>query len=122
VNNDVVESDRGMSLYCADGATFDNIRYINNRFESNYPDAKRCGINFTITKRNANSRAGEMKNILIKDCSFISEFPRVSEILGFDKDHRISLTIENLQVGGKKSTGLIESGFKTNEFTDLIFK
>jgi hypothetical protein len=122
VNNDVIESDRGMSLYCADGATFDDIRFINNRFESNWPDAKRCGINFTITKRNQGSRAGVMKNILVRDCSFVAEFPRVSEILGFDKDHRISLTIENLKIGGKKCSGLLDSSIKTNEFSDLIFK
>jgi polygalacturonase len=122
VNNDVIESDRGMSLYCADGAVFDDIRFINNRFESNWPDAKRCGINFTITKRTPASRAGEMKNILIKDCSFATEFPRVSEILGFDKDHRIGLTIDNLSIGGKKVSGLLDSSIKTNEFSDLIFR
>jgi hypothetical protein len=63
-----------------------------------------------------------MRNILIKDCSFVSVFPRVSEILGYDKDHRIELTIENLKTGGMKSSGLIDGNIKTNEFSEVIFK
>lgn len=122
VNNDVVESDRGMSLYCSDGASFENIRYVNNRFEDNFPDAKRCGINFTITKRNPDSKPGQMKNILIKDCSFAVPFPRFSEIYGFDNEHRIQLSIENLKIGGKISEDLITAQIKSNDFTDISIK
>lgn len=121
-NNDVVESDRGMSLYCSDGATYENIKYTRNRFEDNYPDMKRSGINFTINKRNANSKPGQMKDILVKNCIFLSPFPKVSEIFGFDVDHRIQLTIENLQIGGKKCSDLNQAQIKNNEFADIIFQ
>jgi hypothetical protein len=122
IDNDVVESDRGMSLYCSDGALFDNIQYINNRFEDNWPDSKRCGMNFTITRRNSNSRSGNMTNILVKDCVFNSPFPRPSEIFGLNEDHRIGLTIENLIIGGKKFTAAEAAAFKTNDFVDISIK
>ena len=121
-NNDIVESDRGMSLYCSDGATYENIRYTNNRFEDNFPDAKRCGINFTINKRNANSKPGQMKDILVKNCIFTSSFPKTSEIFGFDGDHRIQLTIENLQIDEKKCNDTGTAQLKNNEFADIIIK
>ena len=98
-DNDVVESDRGMSLYCADGALFEAISYIKNRFEDNYPDAKQSWMNFTITKRNPDSKPGNMVGILVKDCSFKHPFPKVSEISGFDDTHRIAMTIDNLKAG-----------------------
>ncbi len=37
-NNDIVEADRAMSLYCMDGARFENIRWLNCRVEGYYPD------------------------------------------------------------------------------------
>jgi polygalacturonase len=121
-DNDVVESDRGMALYCSDGASFLGIHYINNRFEDNWPDAKRCGINFTITKRNPDSKPGIMNDIMVKDCSFLNPFPKASEIFGFDPEHRISVTFDNLTVGGKKCLDVTEGNMKTNEFTYLDFK
>lgn len=121
-DNDVIESDRGMSLYCSDGASYENIRYINNRFEDNHPDAKRCGINFTIIKRNADSKPGQMKDILIKDCSFVKPFPKVSEIFGLDTGHRIQLSIENLQIAGESCKACILAQLKINEFVDINIK
>jgi len=121
-NNDVIESDRGMSLYCSDGAVFQNIRYINNRFEDNYPDAKRSGMNFTITKRNPGSKPGQIRDVIVQDCSFSKPFPQTSEIFGFDKDHRIQITIKNLQIGGKKCGDLNQAQIKKNEFADIIFQ
>jgi hypothetical protein len=121
-DNDVVESDRGMALYCSDGALFQNIRYINNRFEDNYPDAKQCGIHFTINKRNADSNIGQMKEILIKDCTFYKSFPKLSAITGFDESHRIQLTIDNLNISGKKCTSLTEAQLQKNGFTDVLIK
>ncbi len=121
-DNDVVESDRGMSLYCADGALFEAISYINNRFEDNYPDAKRCGINFTITKRNPDSKPGIMKDILIRDCSFVHPFPNASEISGFDETHRIGVSIDNLKVGGIVCNNEKEANTKNKGFADIYFK
>lgn len=121
-NNDVIESDRGMALYCPDGALFQNIRFINNRFEDNYPDAKQCGIHFTINKRNADSNIGQMKEILIKDCVFYKAFPKVSAIVGFDEGHRIQMTVENLVISGKKCTTVSDAHVDPNGFTDVTIK
>jgi hypothetical protein len=121
-NNDVVESDRGMSLYCSDGASFENIRFINNRFEDNFPDSKQSWINFTISKRNPDSKPGTMNEILVKDCSFLHPFPKASEIAGFDETHRIVMTIENVQVGGVKCTNEKEANIKNKGFADINVK
>jgi polygalacturonase len=121
-DNDVVESDRGMSLYCSDGALFRRIHYVNNRFEDNWPDTKQCGINFTITKRNPASKSGIMNDIVVKDCSFPKPFPKASEISGLDPEHRISVTFDNLTIGGKKCLNVTDGSIKANDFTDINFK
>jgi polygalacturonase len=121
-NNDIVESDRGMALYCSDGALFENIWFINNRFEDNYPDSKRSGMNFTITKRNSDSKPGVMKDIFVWNCSFLHPFPKKSEIYGFDDNHRIKVTFRNLMIGGIRSKNIEEAGVRPNGFTDLYFR
>jgi len=121
-NNDVVESDRGMSLYCSDGATFEEISFINNHFEDNYPDSKQCWMNFTITKRNPDSKPGKMIAILIKECSFAQLFPKASEILGFDENHTIQVTIENLLIGGIKCGTVDEARITGNKFSSVLFQ
>jgi polygalacturonase len=120
-DNDVLESDRGMALYVSDGAIFDNIRYLNNRFERNYPDAKCAGFYFQINKRNKESKPGQIKNILVRDCVFYTTFPKPSEILGLDAEHLVeNITIDNLIIEGKKVTSLGEARIKTNEFTQNV--
>jgi hypothetical protein len=101
---------------------YENIRFINNRFEDNHPDAKQCGINFTINKRNSNSQPGQIKGAIVKDCSFAHPFPKSSEILGFDENHRIQVTFENLQIAGTKCKTLEEAKIKSNEFADIGLK
>lgn len=120
-DNDVIMSDRGMALYCSDGAVYDNIHYVNNRFEENYPDAKKMGIHFTINKRNTNSRAGVMKNVRIENCRFYQPFPRGSEMEGLDATHGIDVKVSDLIIGGKKCTTPAEAGIKTS-FTNLVMQ
>jgi len=121
-NNDVLESDRGMTLYCYDGATFENIRFINNRFERNHSDRNQCGIHFRLRKRNTESKIGVMSQILIKDCSFARALPNLSQIYGYDDDHRIELVIENLTIAGEHCSSQNEvSVFKSN-FADITYK
>ncbi|MCL6101325.1 MAG: glycosyl hydrolase family 28 protein [Bacteroidetes bacterium] len=123
-NNDVLESDRGMALYDSDGAVFENIRFINNRFERNYPDAKRAGFYFQVNKRNKESKPGQIKNILVRDCVFYTAFPKPSVIEGLDSTHCIeNVTIDNLQIEAKKANTLQDARILTNEFVrNLIFK
>ena len=123
-NNDVLESDRGMALYDSDGAVFENIRFINNRFERNYPDAKRAGFYFQINKRNEESKPGLIKNILVRNCVFYTAFPKPSVIEGLDSTHNIeNVTIDNLQIEGKKVVSITEARIGVNEFTrNVTFK
>ncbi|HEX7905378.1 MAG TPA: glycosyl hydrolase family 28 protein [Chitinophagaceae bacterium] len=112
-DNDVIMSDRGMALYCSDGATYENIRYFNNRFEENYPDSKRMGIHFTINKRNPDSKEGVMKNIVVDKCTFYTDFPKPSEIAGLDDKHGVEVKISNLIIGQKRINTLAETNIKT---------
>lgn len=120
-DNDVLECDRGMALYVLDGATLNHIRYINNRFERNYPDAKRAGFYFQINRRNENSAAGQIKNVLIKDCTFKTTFPKPSKIEGLDPAHGIeNMTIDNLVIEKKRIHSLQEGRIEVNEFVRNI--
>ena len=120
-DNDVLESDRGMSLYVSDGAHYDNIRFVNNRFERNHPDAKQMGMNFTINKRNPNSKLGKMTSILVKDCQFYGAFPRKSEIKFPGSGVGIEVTIDNLTIGGQKVTSAEQAGIVPENAT-VIFR
>jgi polygalacturonase len=123
-DNDVIESDRGMALYCEDGAQLEHIRFINNRFEKNYPDGGQKEIHFAISRRSNAGSAGRINDILIKDCSFAYPFSRSSMIEGLDAEHKISqLVIDNLCIAGKKRMSLDEAEMTTNAFVDdIIFK
>ncbi len=120
-NNDVIMSDRGMALYCSDGATYENIQYKNNRFETNYQDAKQAGIYFSITKRKPESKAGIMHAILIQDCIFYQPFPKKSVVEGLDASHTIDLTIQNLTIAGKK-VNTLEKANLSAKFSSIVFK
>jgi len=121
-NNEVLESDRGMTLYCYDGATYENISFINNRFERTFPDRCQCGIHFRIRKRNKDSKAGVMSQILIKDCSFLWEFPNPALINGFDDDHSIELQIDNLTIAGIPLSTENEASILETTFTDITYE
>ncbi|MEA4936231.1 MAG: glycosyl hydrolase family 28 protein [Paludibacter sp.] len=64
-NNDVVVCDRGIVLYCYDGANFSNIQFINNRFEYSYIKGQQRGVHFIIRDRSGRS---SVSNVLVKDC------------------------------------------------------
>lgn len=117
-NNYVVEADRGMVLYCNDGATFENIRFLNNYFENGYKSSNLKAIHFQIRNR---SGKGQIRNVLIKDCSIASTFSDVSEIVGLDADHTIDgIVFKNVTLAGKKLQSAQDLGAKTNEFVKNI--
>ena len=117
-NNDIVECDRAMALYCYDGATFDNIRFVNNRIERNYPDRQRMVLQFQIQERHGR---GHIKNILIKDCSVSQLFPNGSQITGLDDSSTIDgITFDNVVVSGKRMTQLGDLGITKTPFVENI--
>ncbi|MCE9616073.1 MAG: hypothetical protein K8T26_17515 [Lentisphaerae bacterium] len=76
-DNDVVESDRGMTCVCEDGGPVRNTTYINNRFELPYPDTRRRLIDFYTWNRTG---GGRIENTVIKDCVVDQKWPRPSTL------------------------------------------
>jgi hypothetical protein len=76
-DNDVIEADRGMTLASEDGHIIRNTRYINNRFEMPYPDARTRLIDFYTWNRNGVS---SIENTLVKDCVADVRWPRPSTL------------------------------------------
>ena len=116
-DNDIVECDRALALYCNDGALFENITFSNNRVERNYPDSQRRPIHFKISERHGK---GRIRNVMIRNCDFATVFPRPAEIAGLDADHTIdSLTFSNVTIGGRPVRSLDDLGAKIR-FTENI--
>ena len=116
-DNDIVECDRALALYCNDGALFENITFSNNRIERNYPDSQRRPIHFKISERHGK---GQIRNVMIRNCDFATVFPRPAEIAGLDADHTIdSLTFSNVTIGGRPVRSLDDLGAKIR-FTENI--
>jgi hypothetical protein len=72
IDNDVVECDRGMSLYCRDGAVYSDIKYINNRFERLFIEDRRSLLHFYIEDRFGK---GQIRDVLVKDCIALVHWP-----------------------------------------------
>ena len=101
-DNDVLECDRGISIYVSDGTALDSIVYKNNRFGKNYPDAQQKAIHIIVGKRNPDSKLGTINNLMIKDCYFKYAFPKKSVIRYEGPGNGIKGTIENLIIEGKR--------------------
>lgn len=119
-NNDVVECDRALALYCNDGALFENITFSNNRVERNYPDSQRRPIHFKISERHGK---GWIRNVMIRNCDFATVFPRPAEIAGLDAGHTIdSLTFSNVTIGGRPVRSLDDLGAKIRFTENILFE
>lgn len=117
-NNYVVEADRGLVLYCYDGATFQDIQFTGNYFEKGFPDNQKKAIHFQLRKR---SGEGSIKNVLIKDCLFSKSFHSASEIVGLNAAHTIDgIKIKNLKIGDKLCLRVEDLHLKTNEYVHNI--
>jgi len=120
-NNDVIESDRGIALYVSDGATLSNITYRNNRFERNHPDQQKKAIHVVVSKRNEDSKLGEIKDLLLQDCTFENSFPKKSLVKYEGDGIGIRMTIDNLKIAGKRVNSPEEANIETDH-TQIIFK
>lgn len=120
-DNDVVQSDRGMAIYCNDGALYENIRYVGNRFEDCYPDAKQRMIDFSITERKGQ---GAIRNVLVQNCAFKTPFPKESTLAGLDAAHPIAgVRFENFTIGGKLCRSAADAGIKLGKgVEDVTFR
>lgn len=99
-DNEVIESDRGMSVYCEDGAVVRGVKYLDNRFESHWPDARQRLVDIYVWNR-ANG-GGRIEDVLIKDCQADVRWPRPSTLIGYDEKNFISaVRFENYRYAGK---------------------
>lgn len=120
-NNDVIESDRGIALYVSDGASLSNITYRNNRFERNHPDLQQKAIHVVVSKRNGDSKLGEIKDLLIQDCTFEYSFPKKSMIKYEGERIGIRMAVENLKIEGKRVNSAEEANIEADH-SQIIFK
>jgi len=121
-NNDVIESDRGIVVYCYDGAVLENIRYENNRIEKNFPDRNKASIALEIKPRETKTEPKtkvSKADIMIENTTVFQKFPSKSYITftkagavneSTAKGSDMKVTIKNLTVGGTKVT---QSNFST---------
>jgi polygalacturonase len=128
-NNEIVESDRGMSLYSRDGATFERIYFINNHFERMFADNRQRILDFDVKDRTINDapgyekKAGQIKNVVIKNCTVQNFRPNESTISGLNDDHQISgVHFINFVIDGKVRTSLKDARIQINNFVkDVTF-
>ena len=107
IDNEVVESDRGMTLYVEDGVTVRDVRYINNCFEYHIPDARQRLIDFYIWDRRG---GGNVINVLVKDCEADMRWPRPSTIAGLDENNEFKgVHFENFRLEGRVAKTLAEA-------------
>jgi hypothetical protein len=118
VHNHVIQSDRGMAIYCNDGADIRDVQFIGNHFEESYPDAKQRMIDFQISNRGG---IGQIRDILIKDCGFTKSFPKNSTIEGLDADHQIGdIVFDNLSIAGILCRDAGQAGIVPGNFAQHI--
>lgn len=117
-NNYVVMADRGLVLYCYDGARFENVKFINNHFENGFSDFEKKAIHFVVKERDGR---GQINNVLIKDCYFSPQFHSAIVMLGLDKEHMIgNLVFDNISIQGKKVADVKDLNIQQNEFVGKV--
>lgn len=114
-DNDVLLSDRGMALYVSDGTDLRRVRYIDNRFERCYEKGKgkRMMFQFQVNPRHDDSPVGAIRDVLVRNCSFVSPFPKSPELECPAEGDIEDIVFENLQVGGKPVLSPEQIGLKT---------
>ncbi len=112
-DNDVLEADRGISLYCYDGAECTDIRWVGNRIERHYADAKQSPFNIGLRQREPECPLGKI-DVVIRDTEVLDFFPKVSQISGprGGDPKRVCVRFENLRIGGTKITDAESGKFK----------
>jgi len=117
-NNYIAMADRGLVLYCYDGARFENVQFAGNYFETGFSDYEKKAIHFVIKERGGR---GQIKDVLIRDCYFSPQFHSAITILGLDKDHTIeNLVFDNVSIMGKKVQDLKNLNIQQNGFVGNV--
>jgi hypothetical protein len=126
-NNNILECDRGMSLYSRDGSVFENISYTNNYFERLFEDNQQRILQFELGDRAVNDapgyvrRAGKIQKVLVENCTFDYRGNKEANIDGFNEEHKISgVHFRNLMIQGKLCRDLKDAWIKLNKFAEDV--
>lgn len=123
-NNDVIEADRAISVYCYDGAHIE-ARYENNRIESNYPDAKKALVHISVKPRVAGESLIGSCNIDIIDTEALINYPQKS-IVEYQSDQTtgdgVKVNFRNFSVAGVKITSKDNAIFRYSGPVDVTFE
>lgn len=123
-NNDVLEADRAISVYCYDGAHIE-ARYENNRIESNYPDAKKALVHISVKPRVAGESLIGSCNIDIIDTEARVNFPQKS-IVEYQTNQAtgdgVKVKFRNFSVAGVKITSTNNTIFRYSGPVDVSFE
>jgi polygalacturonase len=118
LNNYIYEADRGLVLYCYDGALFENIRFEKNDFKWGLDTKNLKAIHFQIRDR---SGRGRIKDVFIQDCRFAPTFSSAAEILGLDDNHQIDgVFFRNVWFGKKLLRSMDDLRAVTNTYVKNI--
>jgi hypothetical protein len=85
--NEVIECDRGMSIYARDGTHVHSVKFIGNNFESPYHDYEQKLLVFEVKKRNGLS---QISDILIQDTTVNTPWPKPSTMRGLLEGYGVS--------------------------------
>lgn len=122
-DNDIINADVGIAVWCWRGGTVDGAQWINNRFEAigvvlkESPHKKETNIRITI--RNVNNEGlGHIRNLLIKDNTFERFSPNDAMLQGGDDAHLVeNVVFENLVIAGRKRVDDEQARMTVSRFT-----
>lgn len=125
-DNDIINADVGIAVWCWRGGTVDGARWVNNHFEAigvvpkESPHKKETNIRLTI--RNVNDEGfGHIRNLLLKDNTFERFGPNDAMLQGGDDTHLIeNVTFDNLVIAGKKRLTDEDARMTVGRFTRAI--
>ena len=116
--NEVLSADRGMALYCPDGALFHDVRFIGNSFERCSMDSRRRLIDFTVSKRDG---LGAIRDVLIKDCVLQHSWPNQGTNRGLGPTNQVgNVRFVNFRIEGKYCHNLDEAQIGQPTFAEQI--
>jgi len=117
-NNDVIRADRGIVVYAYCGATVENVRWQDNRYEFIGGDIKPMHIELKIGDE---AGQGQLRGLLIKDETFEREAERPSKLQGLDTEHVLTgVVFENLTIAGKKRTSVQDARIEVSRHVELV--
>lgn len=120
-DNDILEADRAISLYCYDGTKMSNIKWVNTRLEECYQNNQKRVIQLEVLPRVTGSKVGCATSIEINDTYIRKAFPNkstvkyssqnASTLCAQTSSTSMQISISNFVVNGVKVTSL------SNDFT-----